>query len=63
LPHLVECKLEKNFEILGIVQPGAKIEEITNSLDSTVRSYTKRDVCIIWRGARDVAKNEDKHDF
>jgi hypothetical protein len=40
------------------VKPGAKIEEIANSLDSTVRSYTKRDVYIIWGGARDVAKNE-----
>jgi hypothetical protein len=46
---------EKNFEILGIVKPEAEIEEITNSLDSTVRSYTKRDVCMIWEGARDVA--------
>jgi hypothetical protein len=57
----IHCKLGKNFEILGIVKPGAKIEEITNSLDSTVRSYTKRDVCIIWGGAWDVAKNEGKH--
>jgi hypothetical protein len=54
----IQCKLGKNFEILGIVKPGAKIKEIANSLDSTVRSYTKRDVCIIWGDARDVAKNE-----
>jgi hypothetical protein len=39
------------------VKSGAKIKEITNSLDSTVRSYTKRYVCI-WGGAQDVAKNE-----
>jgi hypothetical protein len=43
------------------VKPGAKIDEVTNSLDSTIKSYTKRDVCIIWGGARDVAKNEGEH--
>jgi hypothetical protein len=40
------------------VKPGAKTEEIKNPLDSTIRSYTKRYVFIIWGGARDVAKNE-----
>jgi hypothetical protein len=56
----IQLKLGNNFGILGI--PGAKTEEITKSLDSTVRSYTKRDVCIIWGGAWDVAKNEGEPD-
>jgi trans-2-enoyl-CoA reductase len=40
--------LGKGFETLGIVKPGSNIKEITNTINPTVSSLTKKDVCIVW---------------
>jgi hypothetical protein len=53
--------LGKDFETLGIVKPGSNIKEITNTLNPTVSSLTKKDVCIVWGGTRDVAINESEN--
>jgi hypothetical protein len=50
----LQHRLGKNFEVLGIVKPGSNIKEITNTLNSTVSSLTKKDVCIVWGGTHDV---------
>jgi hypothetical protein len=57
----LQHRLSKNFEVLGIVKPGSTLKEITNTINSTVNSLTKNDVCIIWGGSRDVAKNESEN--
>jgi hypothetical protein len=61
LASLVQHKLGKSFEVLGIVKPAASIEEIVNTVNLNARSYTKKDVCIVWGGTRDVAKNESEN--
>jgi hypothetical protein len=38
----VHHKLGKSFEVLGIVKLAAYIEEIINTVNSTVSSYTKK---------------------
>jgi hypothetical protein len=35
------------------------IKEITNTINPTVSSLTKKDVCIVWGGTCDVAINEN----
>jgi lysophospholipase L1-like esterase len=37
------------------------MKEITNTLNSSINSLIKKDVCIIWGGSRDVAKNESEN--
>jgi hypothetical protein len=57
----LQHRLSKNFEVLGIVKPGSTLKEITNTINSTVNSLTKNDVCIIWGGSQDVGKNESEN--
>jgi hypothetical protein len=59
----LQHRLGKSFEVQAIVKPGANIKEITNTLNSTVSSHTKKDVCIVWGGTRDIAKNEGENDL
>jgi hypothetical protein len=47
--------------VFGIVKPASRIKEITNTLNSSISSLTKKDVCIIWGGSRDIAKNESEN--
>jgi uncharacterized protein with PhoU and TrkA domain len=53
----VQHRLGKSSEVTGIVKPAANMEEIAN----TASSLTKKDVCIIGGGTRDVAKNESEN--
>jgi hypothetical protein len=57
----LQYRLGKSFEVLGIVKPGSNNKGITNTLNSTVSSLTKKDVCIVWRGTRDIVKNEGEN--
>ena len=54
----VQHNIGKDFEVQALVKPGANIEAILNPSCSAVANLTKKDVCIIWEGTRDVAKNE-----
>jgi hypothetical protein len=47
----LQYRLKDDFDVLGIVKPGSRIKEITNTLNSTISSLTKKDVCIIWGGS------------
>lgn len=47
--------LGKDVEVEGMVKPGSNIKEITNTINSTVSLLTKKDVCIVYGGIRDVA--------
>jgi lysophospholipase L1-like esterase len=57
----LQHRLRKSFEVQGIVKPGANIKEITNTLNLTVSSLTKKDGCIVWGRTRDIVKNEGQN--
>jgi hypothetical protein len=57
----LQHRLKDDFDVLGIVKPGSRIKELTNTLNSTISSFTKKDVCIIWAGSRDIAKDESEN--
>jgi hypothetical protein len=54
----LQHNLGRGFEVLGTVKPGSNIKVVTNMMNSAISSLTKKDVCILWGGAHDVAKNE-----
>jgi hypothetical protein len=58
LAEEVQLHIGKDFIVQALVKPGANIEAILHSTNSEVQNLTKQDVCIIWGGTRDVAKNE-----
>jgi hypothetical protein len=58
LAEEVQLHIGKDFAVQALVKPGANIEAILHSTNSEVNNLTKHDVCIIWGGIRDVAKNE-----
>jgi len=47
-----------DFEFQGIVKPGANTEIIVNTSTKITRKLTKKDVVVVWRGTRDVGRNE-----
>ncbi|PNF23918.1 hypothetical protein B7P43_G12843 [Cryptotermes secundus] len=50
--------LNSDFEVQGIIKPGADLATITGTAKREVKLLTKKDVIIIWGGVRDVGKNE-----
>jgi CO dehydrogenase/acetyl-CoA synthase epsilon subunit len=50
--------LGKDFEVNGIVMPGARLENITNLSDKGISTLGNKDTVIIWGGANDIRKNE-----
>ena len=58
LAEEVQMNIGKDFAVEAMVKPGANIKAILDSTNSAVSNLTKHDVCIIWGGTRDVAKNE-----
>jgi hypothetical protein len=57
LAEEVQLHLGKDFAVQATVKPGASIQAILHSTNSEVTNLTKQDVCIIWGGTQDVAKN------
>jgi hypothetical protein len=51
-------RLDKKFEVMGAVMPGARIQNTVQLCDQGVNSLTKEDMVILWGGSNDVAKNE-----
>jgi len=54
----VQYNLGRDFEVQGIVKPGANTE--INTLPNITRKLTKKDVVMVWGGTRDVGRNETK---
>jgi hypothetical protein len=50
--------LDNKFEVMGVVMPGARIQNIVQLCDQEVNSLTKEDMVILWGGSNDVVKNE-----
>jgi hypothetical protein len=46
------------FEVSGIVKPGASMEEIVNTVSRDIKKLTNKDIVVVWIGTLDVAKNE-----
>jgi hypothetical protein len=50
--------LDSDFEVQGIVKPGADLMAITNTVKEEVKLLTKNDVVVVWGETRDVGINE-----
>jgi hypothetical protein len=53
----VKYNLENDFEVQGVINPGAGLKEITNSLKKEIQLLTKKDVVVVWGGTSEVGKN------
>ena len=56
----IKTNLDKDFDVLGFVNPGAGLNTITTSAELDIQQLSKQDVVIVWGGSRDVGKNEEK---
>jgi hypothetical protein len=54
----VQHQLNKNFEVIGYVNPGSGAEEIVNSAMSDIVNLSKSDVVVFCGGSNDVSKNK-----
>jgi hypothetical protein len=53
----VQYHLNKNFEVIGFVKPGAGAENIVNSAVSDIVNLSKSDVVVFCGGSNEVSKN------
>ena len=56
----VKSPIKGNFQVQGLIKPGAGVETLVTSVNSEIPSLTRKDVVIICGGANDVAKNNAK---
>ena len=56
----VKTDIRDNFEVQGLVKPGAATDILVNSAHSDIMSLSKSDVLIFCGGANDVGKNNCK---
>jgi hypothetical protein len=54
----VQHNLGHDFEVQGIVKPGADSEIIVNTSTKITGKLTKKDIVVVWGGTRDVGRNE-----
>lgn len=54
----LQYNLGQQFQVIGLVKPGSRLEDITNTMKSDLKELTNKDVCVIWGGSNDIAKNE-----
>jgi hypothetical protein len=52
----VKTNIRDNFEVQGLVKPGAGTDILVNSANSDIMSLSKSDVLIFCGGANDVGK-------
>ena len=57
---LLEGSLNSDYEVSGIVKPGAHMNAITDTEGEIIRSLTSDDVIIIWGGSNDISRNNSK---
>jgi hypothetical protein len=50
--------LDSDFEVQGIIKPGADLMTVTKTVKKEVTVLTKNYVIVIWGGIRDISKNE-----
>jgi hypothetical protein len=58
LANELKDKLTCEFEYQGMVKPGSILEELVINLDSDLKDLSVSDVCVVWGGSKDVARNE-----
>ena len=56
----VKSKIKRNYDVQGLVKPGAGIGILVNTANSDIKDSTKNDVVIFFGGANDVARNNSK---
>ena len=59
----IKHKFGETFEVIGYVQPGSKLEEITYMARKEIDELTKKDMVVVWGGANNIAKNESEKDL
>ena len=52
--------LGETVEVTGYVNPGSKIENITDIANTEIDVLTKKDIVVVWGGADDIARNESE---
>ena len=52
--------LGETVEVTGYVNPGSKIENITDIANTEIDVLTKKDIVVQWGGANDIARNESE---
>jgi hypothetical protein len=57
---LLQGNLHTDYEVSGIVKPGAHMNAITDTAGKIVKSLTSDDVIIIWAGSTDINRNNSK---
>ena len=56
----VKSEIKDNYNVQGLVKPGAGAGILVNSANSEIESLTKKDVVFLCGGANDVSKNNSK---
>ena len=57
---LLQDNLNSDYEVSGIVKPGAHMNAIMDTAGEIVRSLTSDDVIIVWGGSNDIRRNNSK---
>jgi hypothetical protein len=57
----LQHNLGQQFQVIGLVKLGSRLEDITNTLKSDLNEFTNKDVCVMWSGSNDNAKNETNY--
>jgi hypothetical protein len=53
----IKSTIKDNFEVQGIVKPGAGANVLKKSVEKKIRSLTKKDVVVFCGGANDIGRN------
>jgi hypothetical protein len=53
----IKSTIKDNFEVQGIVKPGAGANVLAKSVEKEVRSLTKNDVVVFCGGGNDIGRN------
>ena len=56
----IKSNLDENFDAQGFVKQGAGLSAIITTAEKYIQHLSKQDVVVVWRGSRDVGKNETK---
>jgi hypothetical protein len=54
----VQHNLGHDFEVHGIVKPGANTEITVNTSTKITGKLTKKDIVVVWGGTQDAGRNE-----
>jgi hypothetical protein len=55
-----KSEIQDNYDVQGLVKPGAGAGILVNSENSEIANLTKKDVVVLCGGANDVSKNNSK---